>query len=226
MKQVRVFKLNKYLKKNLTITKKKYFKNIVKKRKLVKLSKNHFHLMKNYTFYEKQKEYDLKYYIKYKLNIKRIFKLYYPNVKDKILINYMEQSKKVSYFHNKSFLNQITRRLDSIVFSAGFVKTHKESKQLIKYGHILVNNKKVTSLNYLVKKYDIISINPKYINSMKYYLGKVYRNKIIGLNIYFIRDLVSFSIIFLGFKNFNKGRIKSYKKLLNKLNTLFMKIYN
>ena len=59
----------------------------------------------------------------------------------------------------KDFLE---RRLQTIVFKLGLARTPKQARQFILHGHILVNEKKVTSPSYLVKKDEEskISLNP------------------------------------------------------------------
>lgn len=46
----------------------------------------------------------------------------------------------------------LERRLQSLVFRKDLAKSMKQARQFITHGHIMVNNKKITSPNYLVSK--------------------------------------------------------------------------
>ncbi|OQX56365.1 MAG: 30S ribosomal protein S4 [Candidatus Cloacimonas sp. 4484_209] len=58
-------------------------------------------------------------------------------------------------------LSMIERRLDNVVYSAGFARSRAEARHLVRYSHILVNGKKVNIPSYLVKKGDIVTVKEK-----------------------------------------------------------------
>lgn len=58
-------------------------------------------------------------------------------------------------------LGILERRLDRVVFLAGFAKSPRIARQLVSHGHILVNGKKVTIQSFLVKKGNVVSVRPE-----------------------------------------------------------------
>ena len=57
-------------------------------------------------------------------------------------------------------INLIERRLDLILFRAGFVISLPQARQLISHKQIFVNGTAVTSSFYILSKADIVSISP------------------------------------------------------------------
>ncbi len=55
-------------------------------------------------------------------------------------------------------LQILERRLDNVVFRAGFAQSRKNARQIVRHNHILVNSKKVNIPSYLVKTGDEISV--------------------------------------------------------------------
>jgi small subunit ribosomal protein S4 len=55
-------------------------------------------------------------------------------------------------------MRKLERRLDNVVFRAGFAQSRDQARQLVTHGHILVNGKKVTIPSYQVKIGDEIRI--------------------------------------------------------------------
>lgn len=55
-------------------------------------------------------------------------------------------------------LNFLERRLDNMVFRAGFTISRSIARHLISHGHILVNGTSITAPSYLVKRGDSIEI--------------------------------------------------------------------
>ncbi len=58
-------------------------------------------------------------------------------------------------------LELLERRLDNVIFRLGFATNRAGARQIIRYGHILVNKRKVNIPSYSVKVGDIVSIKPK-----------------------------------------------------------------
>ncbi len=58
--------------------------------------------------------------------------------------------------HN--LIQYLELRLDNIVYRLGFVKTRRQSRQIVAHGHVLVNGKKVDIASYRVKAGDVISV--------------------------------------------------------------------
>lgn len=51
----------------------------------------------------------------------------------------------------------LERRLDNVVFRAGWAVSRAQSRQLVRHNHVLVNGKKVNIPSYLVKPGDVIA---------------------------------------------------------------------
>lgn len=58
----------------------------------------------------------------------------------------------------ENLLQYLERRLDNVVYRLGFVKTRRQSRQVVSHGHILVNGKRVNIASYRVKAGDVISV--------------------------------------------------------------------
>jgi len=54
--------------------------------------------------------------------------------------------------------SMLEMRADSIVYRAGLASTRRAARQMVSHGHILVNDKRITSPSYRVKKGDTISV--------------------------------------------------------------------
>lgn len=59
----------------------------------------------------------------------------------------------------ENLLRILERRLDNVVFRAGFALTRDMARQLVNHGHIMVNEKKVDIPSYLIEKDDVISVS-------------------------------------------------------------------
>jgi small subunit ribosomal protein S4 len=60
-----------------------------------------------------------------------------------------------------NLLQLLERRLDNLVYRLGFATSRDEARQLVRHGHILVNNRKVDIPSYLVKAGSVISVRAK-----------------------------------------------------------------
>jgi len=54
----------------------------------------------------------------------------------------------------------LEKRLDNVIFRAGFVKTRAQARQLVGHGHFLVNNKKVNIPSFQVRVGDLVLPKP------------------------------------------------------------------
>jgi small subunit ribosomal protein S4 len=73
---------------------------------------------------------------------------------------YVEASGKVGRT-GETMLQLLERRLDNVVFRAGFAKSRDMARQVVRHGHILVNGKKVDIPSYRVSESDIVEITAK-----------------------------------------------------------------
>jgi small subunit ribosomal protein S4 len=75
--------------------------------------------------------------------------------------NYYTQANKTSGKTGEALLTLLERRLDNVVYRAGFAKSRDMARQLVRHGHIQVNGRKVTIPSFLVKENDIIDVRQK-----------------------------------------------------------------
>lgn len=57
-----------------------------------------------------------------------------------------------------NLLSALERRLDNVVFRLGFANSRAEARQLIRHGHIAVNDRKIDIPSYLVETNQIIRV--------------------------------------------------------------------
>lgn len=62
---------------------------------------------------------------------------------------------------SKAFLIACERRLDNVVFSAGFAASRAQARQLISHGNILVNGKRIDAASYLVETGDTVTVSER-----------------------------------------------------------------
>jgi small subunit ribosomal protein S4 len=58
-------------------------------------------------------------------------------------------------------LQMLERRLDNIVYRFGFALSHHQARQLVRHGHVKVNDKKVNIPSYQVEEGDVVSLSPR-----------------------------------------------------------------
>lgn len=60
-----------------------------------------------------------------------------------------------------NLLRQLESRLDNVVYSLGFASSRAQARQLVRHGHIEVNEKKLNIPSYQVRKGDLIQVREK-----------------------------------------------------------------
>lgn len=58
-------------------------------------------------------------------------------------------------------LQYLERRLDNLVYRAGWAATRPQARQLVSHGHVDVNDKRVDISSYRVRKGDVVSLRAK-----------------------------------------------------------------
>ncbi len=61
----------------------------------------------------------------------------------------------------ENLLSLLERRLDNVVYLAGFARSRAHGRQLISHGHFLVNERRVTIPSYLVDEGDEFTLRPR-----------------------------------------------------------------
>ncbi|MDD4319120.1 MAG: 30S ribosomal protein S4 [Candidatus Peribacteraceae bacterium] len=70
---------------------------------------------------------------------------------------YYAMATKVSGQTGDHLKQLLERRLDNLIYRAGFAQTRFQSRQFVGHGHFLVNGRRVTVPSYLVKPGDVIT---------------------------------------------------------------------
>lgn len=109
----------------------------------------------------KQSEYGMQ------LNEKQKVKFVY-GVQEKQFRAYYEKAAKANGITGEVLLTTLERRLDNVVFRAGFAMTRREARQLVSHGHFLVNGKRVNIPSYLIKAGDTVEVCDKSRSSVKF----------------------------------------------------------
>jgi small subunit ribosomal protein S4 len=75
--------------------------------------------------------------------------------------NYYEEANKTSGKTGEALMTLLERRIDNVVYRAGFAKSRDMARQLVRHGHFVVNGRKVTIPSYLVGENDIVEVRQK-----------------------------------------------------------------
>ena len=101
------------------------------------------------------------------LNEKQKVKFIY-GILEKQFRSYYEEAFRMQGKTGENLLSLIERRLDNVVFRAGFAMTRREARQLVSHAHFTVNGKKVNIPSYLVKPGDVVAISEKSMGLAKF----------------------------------------------------------
>ena len=82
-------------------------------------------------------------------------------VLEKQFRHYFELAEKMKGVTGENMLSLLERRLDNVVYRAGFGASRAQARQIVNHGHILVNGKRVDIPSYIVKQGDVVSIREK-----------------------------------------------------------------
>lgn len=88
-----------------------------------------------------------------KQKVKRIY-----GVLEKQFRIYFDKATRMQGITGENLLQLLERRLDNIVYRAGFAGSRKEARQMVGHGHFLVDGKPVNIPSYLVKAGNVVSV--------------------------------------------------------------------
>jgi small subunit ribosomal protein S4 len=71
---------------------------------------------------------------------------------------YFEKALKWKGVTGEKLLELLERRLDNVIYRLGFAPSRAQARQLVRHGHIILNDKKVNIPSLMVKTGDIIKI--------------------------------------------------------------------
>ena len=89
-------------------------------------------------------------------------------VLEKPFHNYYVKAKQMKGQTGENLMVLLERRLDNIVFRAGFARTRREARQIVDHKQLLVNGKGVNIPSYLIKAGDVIEVKEKCKDSARY----------------------------------------------------------
>ena len=75
--------------------------------------------------------------------------------------NYFEKAARSQGVTGEKLLQQLERRLDNVVFRLGFAQSRRQARQLVRHGHVAVDNRKVNIPSYEVSAGEEIAIREK-----------------------------------------------------------------
>src|ERR1700726_2701715 len=85
---------------------------------------------------------------------------------------YYEEAARKHGRTGETMLQLLERRLDNVVYRAGFAKSRDMARQLIRHGHFVVNGKKVDIPSFLVSEADIITVRAKSLEDTPFQVAR------------------------------------------------------
>jgi small subunit ribosomal protein S4 len=61
----------------------------------------------------------------------------------------------------ETLLSKLERRLDNVVYRLGFGASRAQARQLVRHGHVRVNDRRLNIPSFQVRQGDVISLNPR-----------------------------------------------------------------
>jgi small subunit ribosomal protein S4 len=96
-----------------------------------------------------------------KQKVKRIY-----FVLEKQFRNYFDKASRQKGITGEILLFMLERRLDNVVYRAGFSTSRRQARQLVNHGHIEVNGRKVDIPSFQVKQSDVITVKDKSVKNV------------------------------------------------------------
>src|SRR5438445_11440971 len=75
--------------------------------------------------------------------------------------NYFEKASEAKGVTGEVLLQMLERRIDNVVYRAGFAHNRNQARQLVRHGHFTVNGRKVDIPSLLVKPGDEVAVREK-----------------------------------------------------------------
>ena len=91
-----------------------------------------------------------------KQKVKRIY-----FVLEKQFRNYFQKALRQKGVTGENLLFMLERRLDNVVYRAGFSTSRRQARQIVNHGHIEVNGRKVDIPSFQVKVGDVVTVKDK-----------------------------------------------------------------
>jgi small subunit ribosomal protein S4 len=100
---------------------------------------------------------------------------FYYGISEKQLIRYTKKARSSKTSRDKAIIEKLEMRLDNILYRAGWATTLSASRQLVSHGHILVNQKSVTSAMFSCRPYQ--AIEPRTVQKSRKLIIKAWENR-------------------------------------------------
>ena len=91
-----------------------------------------------------------------KQKVKRIY-----FILEKQFRTYFDKARRQKGVTGENLLFMLERRLDNVVYRAGFSTSRRQARQLVNHGHITVNGHKVNIPSFQVKIGDMVDVKPR-----------------------------------------------------------------
>jgi small subunit ribosomal protein S4 len=85
----------------------------------------------------------------------------YYGVAEKAFRKYVEAASHSTGIAGEVLLQLLERRLDNVVFRAGFASSRPEARQVVGHGHIVVNGRAVDIPSYRLRAGDVVSVRER-----------------------------------------------------------------
>jgi len=92
-------------------------------------------------------------HLREKQKLRRIY-----GISERQFRRFFELAQRMPGVTGENLLSILERRLDNVVFRAGFAVNRNDARQLVAHGHIAVNGRKVTVPSYLLRVGDVVSV--------------------------------------------------------------------
>lgn len=100
---------------------------------------------------------------KLRLRAKQRVKAQY-GVLERQFLRYVKEAQRLPGPTGLNLLELLERRLDNVVYRAGFARTRPMARQLVTHGHLTVNSRRVNIPSYLVKAGDVVALRQSAID--------------------------------------------------------------
>jgi small subunit ribosomal protein S4 len=74
---------------------------------------------------------------------------------------YFERASRVKGITGELLISFLERRLDNVVYRLGFAGSRNEARVIVRYGHILINGRKLDIPSYQTKLGDVIEVKDR-----------------------------------------------------------------
>ena len=89
-------------------------------------------------------------------------------VLEKPFRNYYAKAKRMNGMVGDNLMILLERRIDNVVFRAGFARTRREARQIVDHKQLLVNGKKCNIPSYQIKAGDVITVKETKKDSQRF----------------------------------------------------------